>query len=102
MATENKTMLEYYNERNTMDQEIDPIEVYEARRSLGMMMMDYLKEVGINELTPYLISFEDKETTVFEAVQSLFDDQYDQYIREAEAIINAEQMREDIKFEGLS
>lgn len=101
MATENKTMLEYYNERNIMDQEIDPIDVYEARRSLSSMM-DYLKEVEINELTPYLISFEDKETTLFEAVQSLFDDRYDQYIKEAEAIINAEQMREDIKFEGLS
>ncbi|MCL4431942.1 MAG: hypothetical protein M1300_06445 [Epsilonproteobacteria bacterium] len=94
-------MLEYYNERNTMDQEIDPIDVYEARRSLSAMM-DYLKEAEINELTPYLISFEDKETTLFEAVQSLFDDRYDQYIKEAEAIINADQMREDMKFEGLS
>ena len=81
-----------------MEQEVDPLDVYEARRSLRAMM-DYLEGTEIKELTPYLINIEDKETTLFEAVQSLFDDTYDDCIKEAEARINAEQMREDMKFE---
>jgi enamine deaminase RidA (YjgF/YER057c/UK114 family) len=56
---------------------------YKARSDIGEMLTR-LEDAGmkVSELTKYIISFDDKETTVFSAVRDAYDDYFEDELKE--------------------